>query len=80
MSMWYRWVRYIQRPWGVHIDRGRSRIKRGAVRKLGCSTGDTAGPIGNTTSVTCETIPVCILVLTGIGYNCIHYRGVQTPW
>jgi hypothetical protein len=34
-----------------------------------CSTGDTTGPIGNTTHVTCETIPVCILVLTGTGYN-----------
>jgi hypothetical protein len=26
-------VRYIQRPWEIHIDRGRGRIERGMVRK-----------------------------------------------
>jgi hypothetical protein len=26
-------VRYVQRPWGIHIDRGESRIERGVVRK-----------------------------------------------
>jgi hypothetical protein len=26
-------VGYVQRPWGIHINRGESRIERGVVRK-----------------------------------------------
>jgi len=49
------------------------------VSSVGCSTSDTMGPIGNTAPVTCETRPVCILVLTGTGYNCRWYTLLWCP-